>query len=258
MNNNKITELLPVIVISVALVLSAFIFKSTGIYIKSLSGAEVNGRVSDTISVSGDGKVTARPDMVELTVSISSLANTSQQSLDKTNQKVSQITQVLKDNNLPDTDYQTTGLNIYTEYDYSSEYRRIIGQRSTQSLDIKIKKIDNKATKAAKIIDELSAIDNIQINNITFNIDDKTELFTQARELAFNKAKQKASELAKLAGVKLGKPVSISDSTTEAYPIRYSNTAQLKMADSAVGGGTEISTGEMSVSSNIQILWGIE
>jgi hypothetical protein len=255
---NKNINLLPVVIVSAAVILSALIFKSTGIYIKSISGAEVNGRVSDTISVSGDGKVTARPDMVELTVSISNLAATSQQSLDKTNQKVSQITQILKNNGLPDTDYQTTGLNIYTEYDYSNSTRRITGQRSTQSLEIKIKKIDDKATKAAKIIDELSAVDNIEINGITFNIEDKTKLYTQARELAFGKAKQKASELANLAGVKLTKPVSISDSNVEVSPVRYSNTAQLKMADSAIGGGTEISTGEMSVSSNIQILWGIE
>lgn len=253
-------NLLPVIIVSCALIVSTLIFKSTGIYIKSISSTDAGGRVSDTISVSGDGKATARPDMVEINVSINSLAATSQQSLDKTNQKVAEVIKVLKNNNIPETDYQTSGLNIYTEYDYSDKVRRITGQRSTQSINIKIKKIDDKATKASKIIDELSAVSDIELNGIVFNIEDKTKLYTQARELAFNKAKQKASELAKLAGVKLSKPVSISDSTYDVSPIRYSNTAELKMANaiSADGGSTQISTGEMSVSANLQILWGIE
>ncbi|HOY61522.1 MAG TPA: SIMPL domain-containing protein [Candidatus Woesebacteria bacterium] len=215
---------------------------------------------NDTISVSGDGKVTAKPDMVNFYINVEGSASTSQEALTISNQKVAQVIGVLKKYDLPDTDYKTTNLNIYTEYDYSSKIRRIIGQKASQTIFVTVKKIDDQATKATKIIDDLSAISDIDISGITFDIEDKTKLFSQARELAYNKAKQKASELAKLASVSLLKPVSISDSTYDISRTTYSNVAEFKSLAPMAGGGpaTDISTGEMSVSANLNILWGIQ
>ena len=249
-----------VFIISLALILSAFLISRTGIYIKNTGGVESNGKVSNTISVDGDGKVFAKPDMVQVNVSFQETASTSKAALDKVNEKIDSAMKVLKNNNIPESDVATGNLNIYTEYDYSNSYRRIVGQRASQSLEIKIKKIDSKATKATKIIDELSSIDNLQINGISFDIEDKAEFFSKARELAFNKAKQKAEELAKLSKVKLTKPISISDSTYDISPVSYTtNVAQLKSFGSgAVANDTQISTGEMGISANLSILWGIE
>lgn len=250
----------PLIAICLTIVICFFFASRTGIYIKSISGVDSHGRISNIISVSGDGMVTSRPDMVEISVSVKNLSPTSRQALDKVNQKVAQVIEVLKNNGIPESDYKTTGLNVYTEYDYSDKVRRIIGQNASQSISIKVKKIDDKATKAAKIIDDLSAISDIEMNGISFDIEDKTKFYTQARELAFKKAQQKAEELAKLSGVKLGKPVSITDSTYDVTPRPYySNVAELKV--SAMGGGadnTQISTGDMSISAALQIMWSIE
>ena len=258
MENNK--SLTPVIIISLAIIFSTLLISRTGIYIKNTGGVESNGKVSNTISVTGDGKVSAKPDMVQLNISFQETAPTSKAALDKVNQKIDSALKLLKDNNIPDSDITTNNLNVYTEYDYSNSTRRIIGQRASQTLDIKIKKIDTKATKATKIIDELSAIDNLQIGGITFDIEDKTKFFSEARELAFNKAKQKAEELAKLSKVKLTKPISISDSTYDISPMPYaSNMAELKTLSMGSGAAdSQISTGEMGISANLSILWGIE
>jgi uncharacterized protein YggE len=252
---------IPFIIISVALILSAIFISQTGIYIKNTGGVESNGQISNTISVTGDGKISAKPDMVILTVSFEKTASTSKSALDQVNKKIEAALKILKNNNIPDSDIVTTNLNIYTEYDYSSSTRRIIGQRASQSLEVKIKKIDEKATKATKIIDELSAVEDLQIGGISFDIEDKTEFFTKARELAFQKAKQKAEELAKLSRVKLAKPIYISDSTYDVSPVPYlANVAQYKSMAEGMGSDQrgQISTGEMNISSNLSILWGIE
>lgn len=250
----------PLLAICGTIIISLFLVSRTGIYIKQTGGVESNGKISNTISVSGDGKVYAKPDMAEVSLSFSELATTSREALDKVNQKIDEAIKVAKNNGIPDSDISTTGLNVYTEYDYSTSFRRITGQRATQSLSVKIKKLDEKATKAAKLIDELSAINNVQLGGISFDIEDKTKFFSQARELAFNKAKLKATELASLSGVKLSKPVSITDSTYDISPRPYySNVAELKaMAPSASGDSSQVPSGEMSVSTNLSILWGIE
>ena len=258
-NINK-EKLIPVIIVSLTVILSAIFISRTGIYIKNTGGVESGGKVSNTISVAGDGKVSAKPDMVQVNISFQETASTSKAALNKVNEKIDSALKILKNNNISDADITTSNLNIYTEYDYSNSSRKIIGQRASQSLEIKIKKIDDKATKATAIIDELSAIDNLQINGISFDIEDKTEFFSKARELAFNKAKQKAEELAKLSKVKLTKPISISDSTYDISPVPYtSNVAQFKsLSLDASSVSSQISTGEMNISANLSILWGIE
>ncbi len=257
MENNK--NLLSVIIISLSIFFSTLLFARTGIYIKNTGGVESNGKISNTISVSGDGKVFAKPDMVQLSVGFQETASTSKEALAKVNQKIDATMKLLKNNNISESDITTNNLSVYTEYDYSGSSRRVIGQKASQSLEIKIKKIDDKATKATKIIDELSSIDNLQLNGIYFDIEDKTELFSKARELAFNKAEQKAKELAKLAKVKLMKPISISDTNYDVSPVRYTNVAMDSvMSAKSVGSGAQISTGEMDISADLSILWGIE
>lgn len=257
MENNK--YLSSVIIISLSLIFSTWLMLKTGIYIKSTGGVESNGKISNTISVSGDGKVYSKPDMVQLSVGFQETASTSKEALAKVNQKIDATMKLLKNNNISESDITTNNLSVYTEYDYSGSSRRVIGQKASQSLEIKIKKIDDKATKATKIIDELSSIDNLQLNGIYFDIEDKTELFSKARELAFNKAEQKAKELAKLAKVKLTKPISISDTNYDVSPVRYTNVAMDSvMSAKSAGSGAQISTGEMDISADLSILWGIE
>lgn len=257
MTNNNLK---PLLVVCATILVGLFIFSKTGIYIKSLGSAvESNGKISNTISVTGDGKVSAKPDMAQISLSFSELASTSKQALDKVNQKIAQATKVLTDNGIATADITTSGLNVYTEYDYTNNVRKITGQRATESLTVKVKKIDDKATKVATIIDQLSAIDNIQLGSVSFDIEDKTQLFSQARELAFAKAKQKATELAKLSGVDLQKPVSITDTVYDVTPLTYSNTAAKSMSLSIAPAAesTQIATGQMDVSVNLSVLWGI-
>jgi uncharacterized protein YggE len=258
MENNK--NLTPTIIIALAVILSAFFISRTGVSIKSTGGVESNGRISNAITVSGDGQVFAKPDMVQINVGFQETDQTSKEALDKVNNKVDEALKVLKNNSIPDTDITTNNISVNTEYDYSTSTRRIIGQRASQSLTVKVKKIDAKAAKAVKIIDELSAINNLQMNGISFDIEDKTAFFSKARELAFNKAKQKAEELAKLSKTTLTKPISISDSTFDITPVpMLTNVAQFKtMAAGSVANDTQISTGEMGINANLSIVWGME
>lgn len=256
-NKEKLT---PIVIICLTIITSFLIVSKTGIYIKSLGGAvESNGKISNTISVTGDGKVSAKPDMAILSFGFEETQSTSKAALDTVNQKIIQAQKILKDNGIADSDITTTNLNIYPEYNYTEKVRRLIGQRASQTLEVKVKKIDDKASKVVQIIDQLSTIDNVQINSVHFDIEDKTKLFSQARELAFQKAEQKAKELAKISKVNLGKPVSISDST---YDIASPTSNTLYKADmvslSSAGGGTSVATGEMNISINLSILWGIE
>ncbi len=260
LTKNQILAAIGVIVVCITLVVSALIFTNSNIYIKNIGNAALdNGKVVNTISVTGDGKVEAKPDMAILTVSVSEIANTSEEALKNANMKLSQVSDVLNNNAIDPNDVQTSQFSIYPEYDYSSGTSVLKGQRATISVTIKVKKLDSTASKATKIIDEVAKVPNIQLGSIYFDIEDQTAYFTSARELAFNKAKQKATELAKLAGVKLLNPVSISDSTYDITPPVYKNTAfDLAPLTADSSGSSQISTGQLDLSVNLNINFGIE
>ena len=258
-NKNRVTLLLAVGIIAITLVISAIIFANSNIYIKNLGSSLVqNGMLVNTVTVSGDGKVYAKPDMASLTVSVSELANTSQEALNNANTKINSVIEKLKSNSIAEEDIQTSQLNIYPEYDYTSGGSILRGQRASISLTVKVKSLDDKATKAAKVIDDVSTVSNVSISSINFDIENKTSLFTSARELAFNKAKQKAEELSKLSGTKLLAPVSISDATydvsTPSPMLNYASDA----VKSGAEGATSIQTGQLEVSINLNVVFGIE
>jgi len=95
-----------------------------------------------------------------------------------------------------------------------------------------MKKIDSKSEKISNIIDQLVEIDILEIDNIIFDIEDKTEIYSQARELAFKKAEQKANELADLSKINLDKPISISEKKANYSPWvqSYSNVYQTNIS----------------------------
>jgi uncharacterized protein len=252
----------PLIIICLTIIFSFYIASRTGIYIKSTGGTLDNsGKITNTISVTGDGHVSVKPDMATISFSFSETASTSRTALDKVNQKMTQAMLILKNNAIPDTDITTSGLSIYPEYDYSQSVAHLTGQRASESVSVKIKKIDSQATKVSTLVDQLSAIDNVQLGGISFDIDDKTKYFSEARRLAFNKAQQKAVELAKLSGVNLAKPVSITDTVTDISPRPYfANVASMKVGSLAApaADNTSVSTGQMDISVSLNILWGME
>lgn len=247
-------------VLSIALVLSATIISGKQTYIKNLGGGTTStGQLANSVSVTGDGKVYAKPDMAQLSVTISELASTSSEALEEVNQKVARIMQILQSKGIPQDDTQTSQLSIYPEYDYSAFIYRLKGQRATVSLTVKIRGIDATASKATDIIDDVAQVENVQLGSIAFDIDNKAALFTQARELAFNKAKQKAEELATLGGVKIVTPLTITDSSYDAQPptpLYNYREAAVPTADSS--SGTQISTGQLEINAQVSVTFAIE
>jgi uncharacterized protein YggE len=133
-----------------------------------------------------------------LAVSLSEIASTTAKAQEQVNQKLTQIKTILKTQGVQEKDIQTSQLTLYPEYDYTDGNSKLKGYRATHTLSIKIRNIDTQATKASALVDQIVGVPAVQLQNIAYDIEDKTPYFKQARELAFKKAEQKAQELAKL------------------------------------------------------------
>lgn len=254
-------KIISLIVICWTVLWSFYRLSKTGLYIKDVSNSELpQNLATNTIAVDGQGQIYAEPDMILLTVQVSELKTTTKEAQDEVNKKIVQIQEVLKTNSVDTKNIQTTSISVYPEYDYTDKWSNLKWYRASQALTIKVKQanIQNKEVWA-KIIDAISAIGNVQVNNVSYDIEDKTEVYSQARKLAVEKAEAKAKEMAAIAWVKLLKPISISESTNYNYPMpMYGNAyrEQAVSADAWVGGS--ISLGQLEFTITVNVVYSIQ
>jgi uncharacterized protein YggE len=258
-NNN----LLHTIVIALAVLVAAYFISTRPVIIEDSSPyPTMEGWITmNSISVQGEGRVFADPDIFLLGLSVTSVATTSAEAQETTKTDIDEIRQLAEQVGIETKDIQTTQMSIYPEYNYSPTGESTIrGYRATHGLTLKIRELDQVDT----VINQLTFSNNIQIQSMSYDIDDKTDLYTAARELWFEKAKQKASELAQLAGITLEKPLSISDQVGYNNPIYppmpyQANVYREEMAmagDSSVGAA--INPGQLEVTVQVNVIYGVK
>ncbi len=183
---------------------------------QSIDQMRRSGNVSDVISVTGTGKVTAKPDIAVADLAITVEKPTAAAAQDEANTKSQAVVDYLKDAGIPEKDIRTSNYNIYPQYDYTDGRSRIRGYQVTQTLEVKIRDLD----KANAVLDGVVDAGVNQVNNFRFDIDDPEELKAEARALAIADANQKASQLKQQLGLRLGRIVSFSEDTG-GYPQPY-------------------------------------
>lgn len=215
--------------------------------------------VSNSIAVNGEGKVYATPDVFIFNVSVNETAATTREAFQRANTKVSEIRKALKDAGVADKDIQTTNISMYPHYDYDGQRSRTSGYDANQQLTIKVRKLED----SGKVMDAVTAIDGAQINSTQYDIEDKDSIYEEARQIAYEKAKEKAEQLADLADVRLGKVSSISDVVMNYTPVPYmGNMAKAEM-DVAVGMGggpdsAQLAPGQMVFTLSVNVIYSIE
>lgn len=75
---------------------------------------------NDIIEVTSVGSVSVQPDIAIMTIGITVTDKTSQAAVQQAASKVSQITTILKSNNVSSNDIQTTYVSLYTQFNYTN------------------------------------------------------------------------------------------------------------------------------------------
>jgi uncharacterized protein YggE len=248
--NNKLSTVLVIILtIGILAVLGTVVAKN-------LKGYEYIGKPTaerDTISISGEGKVTGIPDIATIGVGLITEKPDVASAQKENTLKMNRLIENLKALGVEDKDIQTSYYNIYPQYDWPNGKQVLRGYQVNQGVSIKIRNL-------SKIGDILAAAGEggaNQVSGLTFNIDDPEKLRQDARIKALQNAKEKAEALAVVAGVKLGKVVSFSE---------YSETptASYKaMEGLGIGGGGEVpapsvETGSMDIVVNVTVSYEIK
>ena len=215
------------------------------------------GTQQEGIWVTGQGEAQAVPDVAVLNLGVQAQAPTVAEAQDQAKQAMDAVMATLKTNGIAEEDIQTTGYNIWqqTRWDNQTQQEVVTGYQVSNSIQVKVRKIADTGA----ILDAAVAAggDLIRAQGIGFQVDDPSPFLTEAREKAVADAKQKAEQLARLAGVKLGTPTYITESYNNPGIFRAAS-----MSMDAAGGGvsvpTPITPGETTITASVQIVYSMD
>lgn len=211
-----------------------------------------------TISVDGRGEVTASPDTAYINSGVTTQAATAREALDDNTAAMTQLIDTLKAAGIEERDIQTSGFSVSPNYVYSdvrdalgyTQPPKISGYTVSNTVNVRVRNIDI----LGDVLDKSVTVGANTINGISFAVADPSELYDQARKLAFEDALAKARLYADAAGVDLESVRSISESQAYAPPQPYMmREAALGASDRAV----PIQSGELTFSINVQVSWEI-
>jgi len=180
----------------------------------SLSINQITTNKSTTFDVSGESKISTVPDQAEVMLGIMVTETTVKAAQDRANGIINQINQDLGTLGIEKKDVQTQNYSLYPSYDFDTgSTQRITSYTVNSNLVVTM----SDFAKLNQSIDLATNAGANQIGGITFSLSDdkKAEVEKSAREEAIENAKDKANELAGLAGMRLGRIINVMETPND-------------------------------------------
>jgi uncharacterized protein YggE len=197
-----------------------------------------------TITVSGTGRATVRPDHADLRLGVTTEGPDVRSASAANTAAMRAVIAAIKGQAVADADIQTASLALNPVYDYSREGRppRLTGYSFSNVVIVTIRELG----RIGDIVDAAVEAGATTIEGLAFRVSDRTAVETAARTAAIRDAAAKAEALASAAGVAVGAVTSIAE-TSGAPPMPvFKAEAALLARD--VGPPVEVGANELSVS----------
>ncbi len=199
-----------------------------------------------TISVSGVGKVATVPDTASFTIGVQTQAKTASNALTQNSTQMQGVIDALKNAGVQAADIQTQTVNLQPQYNQQSNAatNQLTGYIATNTVSVTVRNLNN----LGELLDAAVTAGGNTIQNIQFEVSNPSQLVDQARQAAFTDAKQKATQLAQLAGATLGQVYTINETSQAPQPL-YSPSVSAERAAVPIQPGTQ------NVEVDLNITW---
>lgn len=165
-------------------------------------------RQTNTIVVSGEGKVTASPNIATVTVGMLTQGNDVARAQKENTEKMNALIAAVKKIGIEDKDMQTASYYINPRYNYREGRSTIEGYEVLQSVTVKIRDLQ----KIPAVLAAAGEHKANQVSGVNFSIDEPENLRAEARGKAIDRARDMADAIAQGLGVKLGRVVAFNES----------------------------------------------
>jgi len=213
----------------------------------------VTSNKSEAFTVTGEGKISVKPDIATVNVGVQATGTTVKEVQDNLNKNINAVSAAVKKLGVDEKDIKTSNYNMNPQYDYTASRQRIIGYQASSNLTIKVRAIE----KVNNVVDSATGAGANTVGGISFDVDDKTTGENDARKLAVADAKAKASQAATTAGFTLGKIINYQESTNGYRPPILYAKADMMMTTGA-GAPTELNTGSTDITLTVTLSYEVK
>ena len=210
----------------------------------------------DRFSVSGSAVVYAKADIANISVGLKTeVKKTAAEATLENSKTMNKILEAVRDLEIEDKDIKTTNYNLRPVYNWTeSRGQELKGYEVSQNVTLKIRNLES----IGAIIERTTELGANQVGDINFTIDDEFELKNEAREMAIEKAKEKAGLIASQAGLKLGKLKGVSETSYSPIIPTYSNAMKEMAFDSVAGGAPSIEVGQNEIRAEVTLIYEVK
>lgn len=222
-----------------------------------------NGQVA-SITVSGEGEVTALPDIATVTLTVRESAKTVSEAQKLVETKVTEALKAIATLGVDKKDTKTLSYTISPKYEqqggvYCIKYpcppvkTVVTGYEVAQSMQIKVRKID----QAGAVIGAIGKANITEMSGPEFSVEDMDKAKADAKALAISQALAKAKATASSLHVGLGSIMSFSEENRSPYPVMYGmGVSSAKMDVSAPS--VTLPQGESVIKAYVTIVYSLD
>ncbi len=206
-----------------------------------------------TINVTGNGKIYLTPDIVYISIGVHTENKDAAEAVTANNATSKKVSDALKGFSVDPKDIKTANFNIYPQqiYDQNGKVEGIL-YIVDNSVYVTVRDLNKISSILGKVIEAGAN----SISGIEFDVADKTEALSQAREAAVANAQAQAEELCKAAGVTLGDVQSINIYNTS--PISVFDAKGIGGAELSASTNVPITPGQLTISVDVNMVFEIK
>jgi uncharacterized protein YggE len=224
-----------------------------------------NGQIA-SITVSGEGEVTALPDIATVTLTVRESAKTVPEAQKLVEAKVKAALKDIATLGVDKKDTKTTSYTINPKYEqqaqtvFCSGYNCpqaktiVTGYEVAESMQIKVRKID----QSGAVIGALGKANITEVSGPEFTLEDMDKAQADAKALAITKAQAKAEATAKSLHVSLGSIINFNEDNGGNYPVMYARADAMSMKVVGASEAVTIPQGENVIKSKVSITYTLE
>ncbi len=205
-----------------------------------------------TITVTGEGRVEAAPDMATVSLGVTTEAETASAAMAENSNAVAAILEQLSGAGIEARDIQTSGLSLGPRYNYRSsgdQPPEITGYTASNMVTVRVRALDT----LGGVLDRVVSGGANTLNGLGFGLQDDQAAMDEARRGAVAEAARKAALFAEAAGVALGPILSIH----EGGAMMPQPKMMAAEASFARDGGVPVAGGELSIRADVTIVYSI-
>ena len=203
-----------------------------------------------TITVTGEGVVTAAPDLATVSLGVTTQGATAAEAMAANTAALAKVLERVKAAGVEERDIQTSNLNLNPNWAGTdgNGVPTIQGYVATNVVQLRVRDLP----KLGEVLDAAITDGANTLNGISFGLAEPDPAMDEARKEAVAAARARAELLTEAAGVGLGRVLSIAESGGYAPPMPMYRM-EAAMADAPV----PVEGGEVGVTANVTITWEI-